>query len=128
MKAEAKDAFGDEARAGPVSPVKEDTHLAKLGGSHSEMVEIVLNVVVGAVERGLPARGSSTQDGHVAHDVLECRLHLRWPLGRPTASIGRRNRVVPRQAAPTQPLQERCPMVGDKVLGHVVDSRSLVEG
>ena len=87
MQAKAEDAF----RAGAVGAVKNYAHLAlnlaQLGGGDREMIEVVLDIIIGAIERGLPARGGSAQDGHVAGDGR--RPPLVEPLQAPYGDCGR---------------------------------------
>ncbi len=49
--------YRDEAWARAVGAVKDYAHLAQLGGGDREVVKVVLDIIVGAVERGLPASG-----------------------------------------------------------------------
>jgi hypothetical protein len=99
VQAKAEDALRDKARAGAIGTVQDYTHLAQLGCGDRKMIEVVFDIIVGAIECGLPTRSSPAQDGHVAHDVLEGRLNLWRPLGRASAAVGGRDRVISRQPA-----------------------------
>lgn len=96
MQAEAKDALGDEAGTGAVRAVQEDADLTKLRGGDRKVIEVVLDVVIGAIEGRSPPRGGTAEHSHVSHNVLQSRLNLFGPLGRVAAPIGWGDRVGPR--------------------------------
>ena len=93
MQTKTEDTLGDKARACAVRAIEENAHLAELRGSHGEVVKVILDVVVRAVERGVPPGSSAAEHGHVAHDVLERGLHFPRPLGGVFPPIGWGNRV-----------------------------------
>ena len=91
------------------------------------MIEVILNVVVGAVHGCTPPRGSPAENGHIAHDVLKGRLHFLGPFGGMAPPIRGRDGVLTGEAALAKPGQEFWAAVRDEVLGHVVDTSSFVE-
>ena len=94
MQPETEHPLGDEARARSVGSVEENPDLAELGSGDSQVVEVVLDVVVGAVQRRVPSKGCAAEDRHVAHHVLESRFDLFRPFGRMLPAVRRRDGVV----------------------------------
>ena len=128
VQAEAEDSLGDKARPATVRSIQQDSDLTKLGGGNREMVEVILDVVVRAVERRPPSGCRPAEHRHVPHDVLEIGLHLLRPLGGVPPPVGGRDRVRSGKAALPQPIEEDRPAIREEVLGRVIDARCLVEG
>jgi hypothetical protein len=60
VQTKTEDALGDKARACAIRAIEENAHLAELRGGHGEVVKVILDVIVGAVERGVPpGRGAA---------------------------------------------------------------------
>jgi hypothetical protein len=63
MQTKTEDALGDKARTRAISAIEENAHLAELRGGHGEVVKIILDVIVRAIERGVPPGRGATENG-----------------------------------------------------------------